>query len=63
LRLKRCENKKLERAACVGFNAARSSGGYWHAMEQQAPEPQVLDEAFQDRLVAMLESMTDVALG
>src|SRR3546814_17415343 len=26
-RLKRCDNKSLERATCIRFNAARSSGG------------------------------------
>lgn len=42
--------------------AALVSGGYWHAMAQQDPAPEVSDVAFQDKLVAELERLTGVVL-
>jgi NAD(P)-dependent dehydrogenase (short-subunit alcohol dehydrogenase family) len=42
--------------------AARISGRYWHAMGQQAPAALASDQAYQDRLVDMLQEITGVAL-
>lgn len=42
--------------------AAKVSGGYWHAMRQEAPAWEATDPAFQDALVAQLETLTGVAL-
>src|SRR3546814_20273566 len=38
-RLKRCDNKSLERATCIRFNAARSSGGCHLEPASAAPRP------------------------
>lgn len=42
--------------------AAKVSGGYWHHRKQQKPAAAALDIGFQDRLVAKLSELTDVAL-
>lgn len=42
--------------------AARVSGTYWHGMQQQAPAAQASDHVYQDRLIAMLQEITGVAL-
>src|SRR3546814_9004267 len=36
-RLKRCDNKSLERATCIRFNAARSSGGCHLELARASP--------------------------
>lgn len=42
--------------------AAKSTGGYWHHRQQQAPAREVTDPAFQDQLVAWLAELSGVAL-
>ena len=41
---------------------ALTSGGYWHDLRPDEPAAEVVDEAFQDRLVARLAELTGVAL-
>jgi NAD(P)-dependent dehydrogenase (short-subunit alcohol dehydrogenase family) len=41
---------------------ARMSGGYWHDLRQQQPAGEVGDRDFQDRLLAQLGELTDVAM-
>jgi NAD(P)-dependent dehydrogenase (short-subunit alcohol dehydrogenase family) len=41
---------------------ARTSGGYWHHQERREPHPDARDEAFQDAVVAALESLTGTPL-
>ncbi|MDO5676460.1 MAG: SDR family NAD(P)-dependent oxidoreductase [Propionibacteriaceae bacterium] len=42
--------------------AAAESGGYWKKLERQAPHPAVVDEVFQETLLAALAEHTGVAL-
>jgi NAD(P)-dependent dehydrogenase (short-subunit alcohol dehydrogenase family) len=42
--------------------AAMVSGRYWHNLRQEQPASEVMDLAFQDRLIAELEELTGVAL-
>ncbi|WBO21724.1 SDR family NAD(P)-dependent oxidoreductase [Sphingomonas abietis] len=43
--------------------AARTSGGYWHAMRREAPAAPASDTVYQDRLLAELARLTGVYLG
>lgn len=42
--------------------AAMVSGRYWHDLHQEQPAREVMDIAFQDRLIAQLQQLTGVAL-
>lgn len=42
--------------------AARTSGGYWYHRERQKPAAEVLDLAFQDRLMDKLAELTGIRL-
>ncbi|MEH0108872.1 SDR family NAD(P)-dependent oxidoreductase [Tersicoccus sp. MR15.9] len=39
-----------------------ATGGYWHHRRTQRPHPTVVDERFQERLIATLERVTGVGL-
>jgi NAD(P)-dependent dehydrogenase (short-subunit alcohol dehydrogenase family) len=41
---------------------ARTSGGYWHHQQRVEPHPSVHDVEFQERLLAVLERATGIAL-
>ncbi len=42
--------------------AAMVSGRYWHNMRTEVPAAEAMDSIFQDKLVARLQELTDVAL-
>jgi len=42
--------------------AARTSGGYWHAMQRETPSGPVADPDYQDRLIAELARLTSIPL-
>jgi len=42
--------------------AARTSGGYWYHQKRQKPAAEVLDPAFQDRLMDRLAELTGIRL-
>lgn len=42
--------------------AAKVSGRYWHDLRQEQPAAEAMNIAFQDRLLAVLEDLTGVAL-
>jgi NAD(P)-dependent dehydrogenase (short-subunit alcohol dehydrogenase family) len=48
--------------AASNESAARVSGRYWHNLRQQQPAREAMDVDFQDRLIAQLRELTNVAL-
>jgi NAD(P)-dependent dehydrogenase (short-subunit alcohol dehydrogenase family) len=49
--------------AASNDNAARTTGGYWHAMNREAPAPAATELTYQTELLTQLERLTGITLG